>query len=216
MIHLAKRAFPAFPALPALLLALLIPVALAGDEREDGPEAPKRPELTVGTRVGQRLPQFKTELWDVSGNKPRKSAFDSHQNTKPTAYVFMSKTCPWCRLYEKRLAKMSAAYGKRGLRFIIVYPTRKTPAEQKIAYHKKSGFSVPMVNDKNASIAALLRITKTPEIVLVAKDGKIVFRGGIDDSPRSEEKVEKAYLKTACDDLIAGRKVSVTSAPLYG
>jgi len=197
---------------PAALLALLT-VALAGERDPDTSEAPK---LTVGTKVGQRIPHFKTELWDVSGEKPRKSAFDSHKSAKATAFVFMSKTCPYCRQYEKRLAQMSKTYGKQGLDFVMVYPTRATPAGQKIAYHKKAGFKAPMVNDKDASIAKLLNITKTPEIVLVAKDGKIVFRGGIDDNPRSESQVKKAYLKTACDDLVAGRKVSVTSAPLYG
>jgi thiol-disulfide isomerase/thioredoxin len=207
MIHQAKRI------IPAILLALLLPAATAGDQKKGGSEAPK---LTVGVKVGQRLPQFKTELWDVSGDKPQKSAFDSHKNAKATAYVFMSKTCPFCTLYEKRLAKMSKSYGKQGLRFVMVYPTRRTPAEQKVAYHKKAAFQGPMVNDKDASIAKLLRVTKTPEIVLVAKDGKIVFRGGIDDNPRSEERVKKAYLKNACDDLVAGRKVSVTGAPLYG
>ena len=199
--------------IPAALLALVIPAALAGDQDKSRSSEPK---LTVGTKVGQHIPQFKTELWDVSGEKPQKSAFDSHKNAKPTAYVFMSKTCPYCRQYEKRLAKMSQAYAKQGLRFIMVYPTRKTPAEQKIAYHKKANFQAPMVNDKDASIAKALHITKTPEIVLVAKDGKIVFRGGIDDSPAREAGVKKPHLKTACDDLVAGRKPSVTGAPLYG
>ena len=207
MIPQAKRT------VPAILLALLLPVTLAG---ERDPKRSETPKLTVGTKVGQRLPQFKTELWDVSGETPQKSAFDSHKNAKPTAYVFMSKTCPYCRLYEKRLAKMSKAYGKQGLRFIMVYPTRKTSAEKKVAYHKQAGFPGPMVNDKDASIARILGIKKTPEIVLVAKDGKIVFRGGIDDSPASEDKVTKPHLKTACDDLVAGRKLSVTGAPLYG
>jgi thiol-disulfide isomerase/thioredoxin len=205
--HAAKRT------LQAILLALLVPAALAGEKDEGGSRAPK---LTVGTKVGQRVPSFKAGLMDVSGKKPQETAFDSHKNDKPTAYVFMSRTCPYCTMYQKRLARMSKAYAKQGLRFIMVYPTRKTPAEQKIAYHKKSGFQGPMINDKDASIAKTLGITKTPEIVLVAKDGKIVFRGGIDDNPRSETKVKKAYLRTACDDLVAGRKVSVTSAPLYG
>jgi thiol-disulfide isomerase/thioredoxin len=207
MIHQAKRT------IPAILLALLLPAATAGDEKKSRSEAPK---LTVGTKVGQRLPQFKTELWDVSKDKPQKTAFDSHKNTKATAYVFMSKTCPYCKVYEKRLAEMSKSYGKQGLRFVMVYPTRRTPAEQKVAYHKKAGFPGPMVNDKDASIAKVLAVTKTPEIVLVGKDGKIVFRGGIDDNPRDAERVKHAFLKTACDDLVAGRKVSVTSAPLSG
>lgn len=199
--------------IPAILLALFLPAVLAGErDKSDSTKS----KLTVGTKVGQRIPSFKAGLLDVRGKQPKETAFDSHVNAKPTAYVFMSRTCPYCHQYQKRLAEMSKAYGKRGLQFIMVYPTRRTPAEQKVAYHKKAAFQAPMINDKDASIAKLLRITKTPEIVLVAKDGKIVFRGGIDDNPRDADSVKKPYLKTACNDLVAGRKVSVTSAPLYG
>ena len=111
---------------------------------------------------------------------------------------------------------MSKDFADKGVRFVMVYPTRATKAEKKVAYHKASKFHAPMINDKDASIAKALAITKTPEIVLVTKKGEIVFRGGIDDNPRDASKVKKHSLKTACEDLAAGRKVSVTSAPLYG
>lgn len=198
---------------PVAVLALLLPAASAG-EKDKGEST--KPKLTVGTKVGQRIPSFKAGLWDVSGRKRQETAFDSHSNAKPTAFVFMSRTCPYCKQYEKRLAQMSRDFAKQGLQFIMVYPTRRTPAEQKVAYHKKAAFSAPMINDKDASIARVLRITKTPEIVLVDKAGKIVFRGGIDDNPRDAASVKKPYFKTACNDLVAGRKVSVTGAPLYG
>jgi thiol-disulfide isomerase/thioredoxin len=187
-------------------LALLVSMAHAGE----------KPKLEVGTKVGQRLPQFKAELWDFSAEEPKKSAFDSHASKKPTAYVFMSQTCPYCKGYEKRLAAMSETYGKKGLTFVMVYPTRATPADKKIAYHKGAGFAGLFLNDKDASIAKKLRIQKTPELVLVSKKGEIVFRGGIDDNPFDAAKVKKPHFKNACDDLLAGRKVKITSAPLYG
>ena len=61
-----------------------------------------------------------------------------------------------------------------------------------------------------------LHIKKTPEVVLTTKKGEIVFRGGIDDNPRDRNEVKKPHLKNACDDVVAGRKVKVTTAPLYG
>jgi thiol-disulfide isomerase/thioredoxin len=206
----------------ALALAFLV-LPLAAEDREPAKdadsgkkEAAKEKQLTVGTKVGHRIPQFKAELWDVSGEKVAKSAFDSHANDSATAFVFMSRTCPYCRQYQERLAKMSKTFKDKNVRFVMVYPTRKTAAEKKIAYHKSAGFDGPMVNDKDASIVKALGITKTPEIVLVSKKGEIVYRGGIDDNPRHESKVKTHSLRIACDDVAAGRKVSVTAAPLYG
>jgi len=198
----------------ALGVAVLGSMVLAGEEPQPAPEAPK---LEIGTKVGQKLPQFKADLWDLSKEEPSKAAFDSHATKKATAYVFMSGTCPYCKMYQGRLAQMTKDYAEKGIDFVMVYPTRATPAEEKAAYHKAAKLTgAPMVNDADASIAAALKITKTPEIVLTTKEGEIVFRGGIDDNPGNADAVNKAYLRTACDDLAAGRKVSVTSAPLYG
>ena len=199
-----------------LILTFVAILAVAAFASDEAPEKDQAPKLEIGTKVGQRLPHFRAELQDVSKEKPGKTAFDSHENEQATAFVFMSRTCPYCRMYQDRLAAMSKDFAAKGVRFVMVYPTRATPESQKIAYHKEAGFGAPLINDKDASIAAALKVTKTPEIVLVTKQGEIVFRGGIDDSPQSSEKVAKPFLKNACDDVAAGRKVRVTSAPLYG
>jgi thioredoxin-related protein len=195
----------------AVAFVSLAALAFAGD-REESKSAS---ELKVGTKVGMKIPHFKADVWDVT-KEPKKTSLDSHKSETHVAYVFMSKTCPYCEMYEERLAKMEQDYAKKNIRFVMVYPTRKTPVEQKIAYHKSSGFGTSMINDKDASLAKTLDIKKTPEIVLVSKKGEIVFRGGIDDNPRNAKAVKKPALKNACDDLAAGQKVRVTSAPLYG
>jgi hypothetical protein len=93
--------------------------------------------------------------------------------------------------------------------------TKEANADKQ-AWHKKSGFAAPLLDDADAAIAKKLAITKTPEVILVTKDGEIVFRGGLDDSPADGTKVKNAYLANACEDVAAGRKVAVTTAPLFG
>ena len=53
-------------------------------------------------------------------------------------------------------------------------------------------------------------------MILASKEGEILYRGGLDDSPNDAAKVKNAYFASACDDLLAGRKVAVTTAPMYG
>ena len=195
--------------------ALMAGLVVAGEEPPA--PAPEAPKLETGTKVGNKLPHFKAEAWDLSKEEPTKAAFDSHDTKKATAYVFMSGTCPYCKMYQGRLAAMAKDYAEKGITFVMVHPTRATSHEDKVKYHKEAGLTAaPMINDKDASIAAALKVTKTPEIVLVKKDGEIVFRGGIDDSPGNADAVKKPFLKTACDEVAAGEKVTVTSAPLYG
>jgi thiol-disulfide isomerase/thioredoxin len=198
----------------ALLVAAAL-LASAGAFADDA-KAPGKGKLEIGTKVGQRVPRFEADLWDLSGEKPTKSGFDSHATDKPTAYVFVSGSCPWCGMYQKRLATLAKTYGEKGIRFVMAYPMTKEPNAEKQAWHRKSGFEAPLLDDADAAIAKKLGITKTPEVILASKDGEIVFRGGIDDNPIDASQVKSPHLANACEDLLAGRKVAVTTAPLYG
>lgn len=199
----------------SLAAALLAPTdALADDTKAPASEAPKK-ELEIGTKVGQRIPQVKADLWTL-GEKPTKAAFDSHATDGPTAYVFVSGTCSWCGAYQQRIAAAAKTYAEKGIRFVMVYPMTKEPNADKQAWHKKSGFVAPMIDDADASIARKLAVTKTPEVILASKEGEILFRGGIDDNPGDAAKVKNAHFANACEDVVAGRKVAVTTAPLYG
>jgi len=214
-----RRSIPLLTGLLALG-ALAVGAALAGDD--PAPAAPStpptsaQPEREVGTAVGNTIPQFTVQAQDLSGEEPRAVEFDSHKREHATVYVFMSRSCPWCNLYKARLATMSKEYAKKGVEFVTVYPTRATPVEQKVAHFKETGFGGLFLNDVDARVAAQLKITKTPEVMVVKKDGEIVFRGGIDDSPQDVEGIERAYLKDAIDAVLAGKEVETTGAPLYG
>jgi peroxiredoxin len=195
----------------ALAAALLAPAGAIADEMPDA-----KKEMEIGTKVGQKIPQLKADLWDLSGKDPVKSSLDTHATEKPTAYVFVSGTCGWCGNYQERMAAATKAYGEKGISFVMVYPMTKESNADKQAWHKKSGFKAPLLDDADAAIAKKLGISKTPEVILVAKNGEILFRGGIDDSPADATKVKNPHFANACDDTLAGRKVAVTTAPLYG
>lgn len=210
-------------ALMAALLGMFTLTALA-DTPEATPEDSKKTEKVekkvtapIGAAVGNRLPHFKVKAWDLAGADSKFAMHDSHALERATVYVFMSRSCPYCVMYQERLEQMTRAYRAKGVDFVMIYPTRKTPLGAKIAYHKeKAQFSSPFVNDKDASVAKSLKIKKTPEVVLVDKDGVILFRGGIDDNPKHASKIRKAHLKNALEDHLNGRPVSVTTAPLFG
>jgi peroxiredoxin len=200
----------------AVAAALLAPHGVFAEDTKAPAEDAARKELKVGTEVGQKIPQVKADLWDLSGEEAKKTAFDSHATEKPTAYVFVSGTCSWCAKYQERIAAAVKTYGEKGIQFVMVYPMTKEKSAGKQAWHKKSGFKAPLLDDADASIARKLGVTRTPEVILTSKEGEILFRGGLDDSPNDAAKVKSAHFANACDDLLAGRKVAVTTAPMYG
>jgi len=199
-------------------VAAMAILAAGGRAEEPKPDAKAegKKELEIGTKVGQKIPQVKADLWDLSGAEAKKSAFDGHATDKPTAYLFVSGTCSWCHKYMERMTALTKTYGEKGIRFVMVYPMTKEANDKKQAWHRKAGFAAPLLDDADASIAKALGITKTPEVILASKEGEILFRGGIDDSPGDASKVKSPHFANAMEDLLAGRRIAVTTAATYG
>ncbi len=197
----------------ALLVALIVPGVVAEDRK---PDAPSGKELKVGTAVGHRVPHFKADALTIDGGKETKASFDSHKLERPTAFVFVSRTCPYVRAYKDRIAELSKEFEEKGIDFVIVYPTRATKEADKKAFHTGSKFGGEFLNDKDAGIAKKLNIRKTPEVVLTRKTGEIAFRGGIDDNWRHAAKAKNHYFRDACTAVSKGGKVEITTAPTYG
>ena len=198
----------------AALAATLIVPGVVAEERK--PNTPSAKELKVGHDVGQRVPHFKADVLTIDGDKETKGTFDSHKLERPTAFVFVSRTCPYVRAYKDRLAELSRDFEEKGIDFVIVYPTRATKEADKKAFHKGSKFGGQFLNDTDAGIAKKLNIRKTPEVVLTRKTGEIAFRGGIDDNFRDASKAKNHYFRDACTAVSKGEKVEITSAPTYG
>lgn len=200
--------------LMAALAAALIAPGIGAEERQ--PDKPSGKQLKVGHAVGQRVPQFTADVLTIDGDKETKGAFDSHKLKRPTAFVFVSRTCPYVRAYQDRLAELSRTFEEKGIDFVIVYPTRATKEDQKKAFHKSAGFEGQFLNDQDAGIAKKLNILKTPEVVLTRKTGEIAFRGGIDDNWKDGASAKNHYFRDACKSVAAGGEVAITTAPTFG
>ena len=194
----------------ALTTALGLPAAAAADTDDVK-------DLKVGVKVGQRLPHFQAQVADLTGEEAKLSPIDSHELSQPTALVFMNQGCPYCTKYSGRMKKMVDSYGKRGVDFVFVYSVRSESTDSKVKFHRSKGLvAAELLNDKDAALAKLLKVQKTPELLLVAKSGEVLFRGGLDDNPLNEKKVKKTYFTNAIDEHLAGKEVSVKTSPLYG
>jgi hypothetical protein len=165
----------------------------------------------VGTKVGDRVPQFTATLVNVSGAEPKKTDFDSHATPRATAYVFVGTTCPATKDYLERMRDLEKTYGGKKVDFVFIYPNRPDTSDAKLAFHKDAKLTSPMVDDQGAKLALALGAKRTSEVVLTDKGGVILFRGGIDDN-RSATNVTQRYLVTAIDEHLAGKPVTTTTA----
>lgn len=159
-----------------------------------------------GATVGAKIPAFMTQaIVNV----------DSQATKAVTAFFVIGTSCPATPHYAKRLKSLEDEYMGKGIEFVYIFPNKNESKEDKLAWHKKIGLRGAFVEDEGAKIAKGFGTTKTAEVTLIAKDGTVLYRGGIDDSV-DEAAVTKPYLKAAIDEHLAGKPVTVTTSKPNG
>ncbi len=169
------------------------------------------PELAIGARgadfklKGTDMKMY--TLADVSGEKG-------------TALIFTCNECPFSVGYEDRLIALAKKYQSRGIGFVAINPN--DPAivpgdgfEQMVTRAKKKKFHYPYVVDTTQATAAAYGARVTPHIFLLDADGKLVYRGRVDDSVKENEVTSRDF-ELAMQALVNGRPVPVSETKAFG
>jgi len=108
------------------------------------------------------------------------------------------------------LAVNSAAPGKQGY-----------GAEANRGAAKAWSLPNPILLDESGVVGKAYGATNTPHLFVIGKDGKLAYKGAIDNSPDGERASPRGgvlveYVKAAIDDLAAGRPVRTAETKAYG
>jgi peroxiredoxin len=169
--------------------------------------------LTLGTRA----PDF--ALPDVTHGRPVSlSDFDR----QPALLVmFICKHCPYVVHVRDELARIGRDYAGRGLGIVAIssndvdsYPD-DSPANL-AAMARSSGFNFPLCYDETQEVARAYSAACTPDFFLFDADRKLVYRGQIDESRPGKGIPKGKDLRSAIDDLLAGRPVDPNQQPSAG
>lgn len=84
------------------------------------------------------------------------------------------------------------------------------------AYAKKQGYTVPYLADDNSTVADQFGANHTPEVFLFDKNGKLVYKGAMNDNPGDPTGYKKMYINDAIDAVIAGKEVNPKTTKSIG
>lgn len=139
---------------------------------------------------------------------------------KATVFLFLATDCPNSNSYAPELARIYRDYESRGVAFYSVY---SDPGETAAGVRKHdSDYRIPFpaLMDSQQSLAQDTGARVTPEAVVVARSGEELYRGRIDDRFANFGKtriyVDKHDLRTALDQILAGKPVSNPDVPALG
>ena len=96
-----------------------------------------------------------------------------------TVYVFTTTDCPISNRYAPDITRLAARFARQA-KFVLVYPV-PGDSDAKIAEHrKKFGYGIPFQRDRDQVLVRQTGVTVTPEVA-VMRDGRVLYRGRIDD-----------------------------------
>ena len=179
--------------------------------------------LTAGSAraqlaIGDAMPMKDVKMAGVDG---KSVTLATVAGKKGTLVVFTCNHCPWAKMWQTRVTEIGNAAGKARIGMVAInandpaeYPEDGMEGMKQRAKELKIKF--PYVVDATSDVARTFGATRTPEAFLFDADGKLVYHGTVDDSPKDASAVKDAYLKDAVNAVSTGKAVTTAETKSMG
>jgi len=174
-------------------------------------QRPERPQ-----RKGRRAPGFELKSFDG------RTVSLAQYKGRVVVLEWFNMDCPFSKYhYETKstMVDLAKKYKDKEVVWLTVNSTNNTTPEVNLAFAKKHKLPFPILDDRSGRVGRAYGARTTPHMIIVNKNGFIVYDGAIDSVPlgKAKEGVETiSYVDQALAQLTSGRKVSTPATPPYG
>jgi hypothetical protein len=179
------------------------------------------PAVHAAATVGQPAPTF--SLTDTAGTKHELGAYKG----KHVVLEWVNFDCPFVKKHygSGNMQKLQKAYTGKGVVWLQVNSSAagkegNYAADAAAAKNRERGAgSTAYLLDADGTAGRAYGARTTPHMFLIDPAGKLLYAGGIDDKPSTDVDDiagAKNFVSAALDEALAGKPVSVASAPPYG
>jgi peroxiredoxin len=168
--------------------------------------------------LGSKAPDFR--LPDVVTGKT--VARGQATGPKGMLAMFICRHCPFVKHVQGELAKLGRDYQNSGVGIVAISANDESGfpedrPERLAEMSRELGLTFPYLFDETQEVARAFDAQCTPDFFLYDAQGKLVYRGQLDDSrPGNGIPVTGKDLRTALDALIAGRPIATEQRPSIG
>ena len=131
---------------------------------------------------------------------------------KATVFVFVATDCPNSNTYAPVLARLYREYSPRGVAFFSVYSDAQENAATVRKHDADFQVPYPALLDPHQTLARETGARSTPEVVVLAPDGKQLYRGRVDDRfvdfGKTRYQPTQNDLKDALDQILQGKSLA--------
>jgi peroxiredoxin len=194
-----KKFFPLMGALTAVIAASW---CLAVDTKS-----------TTTAQIGQPAPQF--TLQNQDGATVNLSSFAG----RIVVLEWVNPECPFVqRHYQQHtMVNLAAKYQPQNVAWLSINSSHTVTNADDKQWATSQSIPYPVLNDASGTVGHEYGATNTPEMYVINKDGKLVYKGAIDndrDDTLGSAKVN--YVDQALSEVLAGKSVSTPDTKPYG
>jgi hypothetical protein len=139
---------------------------------------------------------------------------------KATVLVFILSDCPVANSYAPEINRLVADYTPRRVQFFLVHVDPALGVAEARQHTREFGFQCPVLIDRQHSLVQRTGVTVTPEAVVLAPDGRRLYRGRIDDRQvalgKRRPQPTRRDLREALDALLAGKPIKTAETKAVG
>lgn len=182
------------------------------------------PPLTLGqsqATIGEKAPNF--TLPDTEGEQHRLADYEG----KYVVLEWLNFGCPFVGKHygSGNMQALQETYTDKGVVWLSIVSSAEgkqgyyPPKEMKAQKEKHNGNMTAILMDPSGTVGRKYGAKVTPHMYVISPEGELLYKGGIDDKPTTDEAdIEGAnnYVRTALNQAMNGEEVDPKTAPPYG
>ena len=139
---------------------------------------------------------------------------------KAVVLFFIMTDCPIANRFAPEISRISQDYEKRNVAFYVVHIERELKAARAREHAQEYGFSIPVLLDRRRELVKFCGASVTPESVILSPEGKVLYRGRIDDRyaalGHARAQPTKRDLRQALNEILKNKTVSTPRTKAIG
>ncbi len=169
---------------------------------------------------GESLAASPTSIEVVTPSGESIRPLQEKSGVRATTLLFVTPDCPIANVYAPEMNRLQGEYAPRGVEFFLVYADPDVTAEDVLDHVADFDHSIPALLDPDQTLARLVDARVTPEAAVFTPDGKLAYRGRIDDLyvdfGKRRDSAEEKSLRLALDAVLEGREPSPARTQAVG
>jgi hypothetical protein len=134
--------------------------------------------------------------------------------------LFVLDDCPIANSYAPEIRRLDEEFSARGVSLFVVHAERRLTAEAAARHAEEYGLDCPVLLDPDHRLVRMAQATRTPEAAVFSPQGKLLYRGRIDDAyaayGKRRPQPTSRDLVAAVHAVLAGRPVPVPRTDVIG